>query len=95
MDKKIPQTTQNFGSHKNLQSWGIVVLSVQTIDAISCHSYWTDNGACYYYTTVNFSNYEEALIAVKEQADKDGIPYRYVQVTFKIHQLFWLYSEAS
>ena len=45
-------------------------------------SYWTDNGACYYYTTANFSNYEEVIVAVKVQADKDGIPYRYVQVTF-------------
>ena len=43
--------------------------------------YWTDNGACYYYTTINFSNYEEALVAVKAQADKEGIPYRYLQVT--------------
>ena len=43
--------------------------------------YWTDNGACYYYTTDKFSNYEEALVAVKEQADKEGIPYRYLQVT--------------
>ena len=43
-------------------------------------SYWTDNGGCYYYTTANFSNYEEVLVAVKEQANKDGIPYRYAQV---------------
>ena len=45
------------------------------------HRYWTDNGACYYYTTDKFSNYEEALVAVKQQADKEGIPYRYLQVT--------------
>ena len=35
--------------------------------------------ACYY----DFidSVYEKTLAAVKEQADKDGIPYGYVQVT--------------
>ena len=44
------------------------------------YSYWTDNGACYYYDTIKFPNYEDALVAVKEQADKDGIPFRYLQV---------------
>lgn len=42
-------------------------------------SYWTDNGACYYYYTGNYSNYEEALVAVKTYADKQGIPLRYLQ----------------
>ena len=60
---------------------------IQFCVMLTLHSYWTDNGACYYFTTANFSNYEEALIAVKKQADKDGIPYRYVQVR---HQLFCL-----
>ena len=58
------------------------------IVAFDLHSYWTDNGACYYYTTANFSNYEEALVAVKVQADKDGIPYQYLQVTQML--LIWL-----
>ena len=44
--------------------------------------YWTDNGACYYYTTGNFSNYEDVIVAVKKEADEDGTPFRYVQVTF-------------
>ena len=51
-------------------------------------SYWTDNRACYYYTTANFSNYEEVIVAVKVQADKDGIPYRYVQVTFLTYNTY-------
>ena len=42
--------------------------------------YWTDNGACYYYNTGPYSNYEEALIAVKQDADKQGIPYKYLQL---------------
>ena len=44
-------------------------------------SYWTDNGACYYYTTGEYANYEDALVAVKEDADKSGLPYRYMQVS--------------
>lgn len=46
------------------------------------HSYYTDNGACYYYTTDGYPNYEEVLVAVKEDADKNGLPFRYMQVSF-------------
>ena len=43
--------------------------------------YWTDNGACYYYYTgKNFSNYEDLLVGVKEDADNSNIPFRYVQL---------------
>ena len=43
--------------------------------------YWTDNGACYYGTTGSkYANYEDLLVAVKEDANKSGIPYRYIQV---------------
>ena len=43
--------------------------------------YWTDNGACYYHTTGSqYSNYEDLLVAVKEDADNKNIPFRYVQV---------------
>ena len=61
------------------------MLTVDHVMLIFTRSYWMDNGACYYYTTANFSNYEEVIIAVKKQADKDGIPYRYVQVTILYH----------
>ena len=45
------------------------------------YSYWTDRGACYYGTTGSqYTNYEDLFVAVKEDADKSGIPYRYVQV---------------
>ena len=44
-------------------------------------SYWTDNGACYFNTTGSkYTNYEDLLVAIKEDADNNGIPYRYVQV---------------
>lgn len=42
--------------------------------------YYTDNGACYYYSTGTYANYEEALIGVKKKADAQHIPYRYVQL---------------
>ena len=45
------------------------------------HSYYTDNGACYYHTPGSkYSNYEDVLVAVKKDADDNGIPFRYVQV---------------
>ena len=45
------------------------------------HRYWTDNGACYFNTTgSHHTNYEDLFVGVKEDADKNGIPYRYVQV---------------
>ena len=44
------------------------------------YSYWTDNGACYYYDTGNYSNYEEILDAVIADADRAKIPFRYLQV---------------
>ena len=44
-------------------------------------SYWTENRACYFNTTDSkYANYEDLLVAIKEDADNNGIPYRYVQV---------------
>ena len=52
------------------------------------HSYWTDNGACYYGTTGSqYTNNEDLFVAVKEDADKSGIPYCYVQVIVSSNQL--------
>ena len=42
--------------------------------------YYTDNGACYYYNTGEFSNYEEVVLAVKQKAFESNIPYRYLQL---------------
>jgi hypothetical protein len=41
--------------------------------------YWTDNGACYYYDTGNYSNYEKLLDAVFADAQQTNIPFRYLQ----------------
>ena len=50
------------------------------VNLTASSSYWTDNGACYYYYTGHYDNYEEALIGVKTYADEQGIPFRYLQV---------------
>ena len=63
--------------HSNIQSR---ILSLSSI-MYSCYRYWTDNGACYYYTTgSNYSNYEDLIVAVKKDADQSGLPFQYVQV---------------
>ena len=54
-----------------------------------------DNGACYYHTTGSkYSNYEDLLVAVKKDADDNGLPFRYVQVGIYplLQQLIWLHS---
>lgn len=48
--------------------------------SINYLGYYTDNGACYYYYTGDYSNYEEAMIAVKKDADDNNIPFRYLQI---------------
>jgi hypothetical protein len=48
--------------------------------SINYLGYYTDNGACYYYYTGDYKNYEEAMLAVKEDAVKNSLPYRYLQI---------------
>ena len=48
--------------------------------SINYLGYYTDNGACYYYYTGKYSNYEEAMLAVKKDADDNGLPFRYLQI---------------
>lgn len=42
--------------------------------------YWTDNGAHYYYDTEGDLNEEDTMLAVKEEADRIGVPYGYLQL---------------
>ncbi len=51
-----------------------------TDPSINYLGYYTDNGACYYYHTGEYKNYEEALLDVKKKADSNGIPYNYLQL---------------
>ena len=71
-----------------MAKWGSLMRRMYSKDSsyrktdysINYLGYWTDNGACYYYNTGSYSNYEEAIIAVKEDADKQGIPFKYLQL---------------
>lgn len=42
--------------------------------AVSHLSYWTDNGAYYYYRTEKDMNYEDTMVAVKDHIEKENIP---------------------
>ncbi len=42
--------------------------------------YWTDNGACYYHYTGDYSNYQQVILAVYDEAMKQSIPFQYVQL---------------
>ena len=48
--------------------------------SINYLGYYTDNGACYYYYTGPYANYEEAMLAVNEDSVENNIPYRYLQI---------------
>ena len=58
---------------------------------ISCR-YWTDNGACYYYDTGNYSNYEEVLDAVYADAQTANIPFRYLQVINQVWRCVFIHD---
>ncbi len=61
--------------------FSIAQYSCLYIFCICVYRYWTDNGACYYYNTSSkYSDYESLLEAVKDDADKAQLPYRYMQV---------------
>ena len=42
--------------------------------------YWTDNGAYYYYKTLEGLNYEDTLIELRKNLDELQIPARYLEV---------------
>ena len=49
--------------------------------------YWTDNGACYYYTTGQYQDYNEALSQVQKNS---SIPFQYLQI-----DSWWYYKGAN
>jgi hypothetical protein len=57
---------------------------------LSTLGYWTDNGAAYYYKTRPGWNEQGTLLAVKEEADRLGVPYGYVQL-----DSWWYYKEPG
>jgi hypothetical protein len=43
--------------------------------------YWTDNGAYYYYHTLNANTtYEDTLIGLNKEFASVGLPFKYVEV---------------
>ena len=43
--------------------------------------YWTDNGAYYYYKTLEGMNYEDSLIEIDQTFHDLGLPIRYLEVS--------------
>jgi len=72
---------QNWHGHKPADPYADV--------AMSRLGYWTDNGSYYYYRTEPGKNYSQTLLAVKEYADREGIPYGYFQLDS------WWYPKAE
>jgi len=57
--------------------------------AMSKVGYWTDNGSYYYYRTEPGKTYSQTLLAVKADAEEQGIPYGYFQLDS------WWYPKAE
>lgn len=55
---------------------------------LSYLGYWTDAGAAYYWNTLPGKNAQDTLLAVKAEADRRGIPYRYFQI-----DSWWYYTK--
>jgi len=76
------------GINATVEKWGELLMQDRGISrrdryadtGSSYLGYWTDNGADYYYKTIEGMNEEETLLAVKTDADARGIPYRYFQI---------------
>ncbi|MFO8020164.1 MAG: hypothetical protein R6U96_16185 [Promethearchaeia archaeon] len=87
--QKIPENyTQKFilmfgkGINKPMEKLGDILLKYHDSErkssyaniAVSHLSYWTDNGAYYYYRTKDDMNYEETMVQIKNYFDEQNIP---------------------
>ncbi len=76
------------GIARTFEKWGEILLKYYqknrqpiNIDTVLKYlGYWTDNGTYYYYNCAPYKNYEECLLAIRYQAQKQGIPYQYFQL---------------
>lgn len=94
LDEVPPGWTHRFlwvegkGVNATVEHWGDRILADRGrgrtdryADAgLSYLGYWTDNGAAYYYHVEPGLNEEDTLLAVKAEADEQGIPYGYFQI---------------
>jgi len=76
------------GIAATLERWGQFLLDDRGIDkrdryrdtGVAKIGYWTDNGSAYFYNTIDDLNYEDTLLAIKQEADELDIPYGYFQI---------------
>ena len=78
---KWGQVIQAWHGHKPVDAYADITLSRL--------GYWTDNGSYYYYRTEPGLNYHQTLLAVKQYADQEKIPYGYFQLDS------WWYPKAA
>jgi hypothetical protein len=78
---KWGQVIQAWHGHKPVDPYADVTMSRL--------GYWTDNGSYYYYRTEPGMNYHQTLLAVKQYADEQKIPYGYFQLDS------WWYPKAD
>ncbi|MEQ9504031.1 MAG: hypothetical protein RIT81_44660 [Deltaproteobacteria bacterium] len=77
-----------YGVNATAEAWGAHLRADRGTTApdryadrgLSHLGYWTDNGAYYYYDTEPGMNEEDTMLAVKEEADRIGVPYGYLQL---------------
>lgn len=85
------------GINATVQEWGRLLRADRGKAAVDRYadqglaylSYWTDNGASYYYETAEGMNEAETLLAVKADADARGIPLGSLQIDS------WWYSKIE
>ena len=61
----------------------------------SIAGYWTDNGAYYYYKTLDGLNYEDTLIQLRQSLDEQDIPVQYLEVGIIVVTVEELFSGAG
>ncbi|MBM4371374.1 MAG: hypothetical protein FJ098_06945, partial [Deltaproteobacteria bacterium] len=85
------------GINATVEEWGRLLREDHGRDRVDRYadrglshlSYWTDNGAYYYYRTEEGMNEQETLLAVKDDADSRGIPLGSMQLDS------WWYFKAA
>lgn len=76
------------GIAATFQAWGEAlrehhgrrVVDAYADTGLSRLGYWTDNGAFYYYKTLDGKDFQDTLLAVRDDADARGLPFGYFQI---------------
>lgn len=85
--KGINATIARWGDHLRERA-GKARVDRYADTGLSYLGYWTDAGAAYYWNTLPGQNAQDTLLAVKAEADRRGIPYRYFQI-----DSWWYYTK--